>query len=306
MPVDDLESGGSTRPPSSIAAAGSFVDADAPIQLDDDNITEWVINHHAPNLIEELDEPNQSNLSASWTSLYQGLRALGNGSSKTSQQNGGPDQSRLGQNRRRLRISFAELQRMRIRQLQCELTKDVIQMRCDGTNPPEWETRLKEYTQALQDHDYMTKCSQRPRDPFLVTGEYTVDDYVLTSMATSRNGLQREKLRRVASQHVWEKPDEFSTICGTRNENERMAQLNDFQRRLLAAAIGGVFLIGPMWVMVLVNSSLTSLLVTTFSVTFFGLVMASSLKDHKDVTASTAAYAAVLVVFVGTNSSANS
>lgn len=125
-------------------------------------------------------------------------------------------------------------------------------------------------------------------------------------MASSRNGLQSEKLRRVASQHVWEKRDEFSTICGTRNENERMAQLNDFQRRLLAAAIGGVFLIGPMWVMVLVNSSLTSLLVTTFSVTFFGLVMASSLKDHKDVTASTAAYAAVLVVFVGTNSSASS
>lgn len=152
MPVDDLESVGSTRPPSSIAAAGSFVDADAPIQLNDDNITEWVINHHAPNLIEELDEPNLSNLSASWTSLCQGLLALRNGSSKTSQQNGGPDQSRVGQNKRRLRISFAELQRMRIRQLQCELTKDVIQMRCDGTNAPEWETRLKEYSESRTSH----------------------------------------------------------------------------------------------------------------------------------------------------------
>jgi hypothetical protein len=66
------------------------------------------------------------------------------------------------------------------------------------------------------------------------------------------------------------------------------------------AAIGGAFLIGPMLVMVLHKSLLTTLL-TSVCVIVFGVILAFALDDPFDVLSGTAAYAAVLVVFVGTS-----
>lgn len=77
------------------------------------------------------------------------------------------------------------------------------------------------------------------------------------------------------------------------------------------AIIGGVFLIGPMWLMVLRNELYTTLITTTAFVFGFGLIISvgpifivGSKIGVETVFSATAAYAAVLVVFVGTTTPA--
>lgn len=74
-----------------------------------------------------------------------------------------------------------------------------------------------------------------------------------------------------------------------------------FLVRLSTAIIGGSFLIGPMWLMVLRPQVYTGLISTTAFVSVFGLLMTWLLDSPRSVLSTTAAYAAVLVVFVGTN-----
>lgn len=148
----------------------------------------------------------------------------------------------------------------------------------------------------------MAKCTQKSRDPFVVTGARTVDEYVLRQIMSERPGLLSECFESIPSIYPWEKLAEFSTVCVSRNEGEREVRLKQFRRRLLSAALGGAFLIGPMWLTVLLDSwRYTALVVTSVFVSLFGLVMAALLDESKDIMANTAAYAAVLVVFVGTN-----
>jgi hypothetical protein len=75
-----------------------------------------------------------------------------------------------------------------------------------------------------------------------------------------------------------------------------------FLSRLAIALFGGAALIAPMLIMTLHPSKLTSLLTTSVFVVGVAEVLAWRLEDAKnqDVMAATAAYAAVLVVFVGT------
>lgn len=73
--------------------------------------------------------------------------------------------------------------------------------------------------------------------------------------------------------------------------------------RFLMAFGGGIALIGPMVLMVLHKSILTSLLTVTVSVFIFGLSIALfSDRPGFEIVTTTAGYAAVLVVFVGTSS----
>jgi hypothetical protein len=140
----DLERGGSTRSPSPTVFI--YTDPNKRIELDaeENNITEWVINHHLKHLIEELEEPKHSIFVAFFSRIYRSLSAAYKPGSQLDPQNRGPPQ----QKEKRFRISFAELQRMRIRQLQCELVKDVIHMRAESRNSSGWEGRLKEYSRS--------------------------------------------------------------------------------------------------------------------------------------------------------------
>jgi hypothetical protein len=69
------------------------------------------------------------------------------------------------------------------------------------------------------------------------------------------------------------------------------------------ALFGGVSLIVPMLVMTLYPSQNTSLTTTSIATFIFAIALAIGATDTagKDVLAATAAYAAVLVVFVGTS-----
>jgi len=147
----------------------------------------------------------------------------------------------------------------------------------------------------------MEKRARTHRDPFLATGEYYTDNYVLSCYLPTK--LLEQELEKVGSVGDWETEEGRQTICGTRGDNLSEAWSLNFRRRIAVAAVGGIFLVGPMWLMVLKNSLYTQLISATGFVAAFGIVMATFLEKDDAVLASTAAYAAVLVVFVGTSTS---
>ncbi|KAM7204706.1 hypothetical protein V8F20_003490 [Naviculisporaceae sp. PSN 640] len=213
-----------------------------------------------------------------------------------------------------IRISIAELHRIRLRKLQCKLVRHAWYMKQFNKEPPAqtnpdgtagdhtkittWEDDLQEYTKALQDYDYMTKCSALPRDSFLVSGERKVDDYVMREIIGVRPPPSTEQAA-IPVVGPWE--DINQPIGGTRNENVEKSWMKAFRTRLLMAALGGTFLVGPMWLMVLLKEHwvYTALVSTTVFVYAFGMFMSALLEKPMDVLSGTAAYAAVLVVFVG-------
>lgn len=92
--------------------------------------------------------------------------------------------------------------------------------------------------------------------------------------------------------------DKFGGSRRAKNQKERYT---GYLQRTFMAILGGIFLIGPMLVMVLHNTKATSLITTSICAFLFGLVISVSLEKPIEVLSATAAYAAVLVVFVGTN-----
>ena len=82
---------------------------------------------------------------------------------------------------------------------------------------------------------------------------------------------------------------------------ELRARKNAFWERLSMGLFGGVALIAPMLIMTLRSSRTTSLVTASTAVILFALVLAffANKSAGKDVLLSTAAYAAVLIVFVG-------
>lgn len=76
---------------------------------------------------------------------------------------------------------------------------------------------------------------------------------------------------------------------------------------MVMAIFGGAALIGPMLIMTLHPSRNTSLITVSVATFLFALVLAIIANDSsgKDVLGATAAYAAVLVVFVGTSTTPN-
>ena len=140
---------------------------------------------------------------------------------------------------------------------------------------------------------------QLRRDPFYVTGERIIDRYMLQVAMRGRED-KGDPLRSAQSMGKWETGNVRPEPVGsTRDKNFQRAWIKGFHQRVWAAVVGGIFLIGPMWLMVLHKTLYTALVSTTIFVSVFGLIMALFLDKMMDVLSSTAAYAAVLVVFVG-------
>jgi hypothetical protein len=147
----------------------------------------------------------------------------------------------------------------------------------------------------------MFQHSRRLRDDFLVTGERFIDSYLLHTMLDA-DAEKDEKLKTTKPIPVpgpWESAS--VPIGGTRSENRAKSELAQLRDRVVMALLGGVFLVGPMWLMMLHRTLYTCLVATTVCVVLFGLVMAWLLEKPMEVLSGTAAYAAVLVVFVGLN-----
>ncbi|KAM7201626.1 hypothetical protein V8F33_003175, partial [Rhypophila sp. PSN 637] len=295
------------------------------IHLDREAPGDFVIRHHRDSLVVRLEDYEPGKLQSTVAGMKTKLSNLRPGKRQGDDDKDDEEAQRKKKNAaaasgdgKRFRISFAEVQRMKIRKLQCQLVRHVVKMRLDGHESPGWEDTLEKYSMpytsflsslhALQDHDYMEKRSKSIRDPFLATGEYAVDNYVLNcnidNILADDSSIKLASSLRPWEPHQTRDPlHNFEPICGTRSGNIARSWYHGFKNRVVLAALGGAFLIGPMWLMVLRAGDLTGLIATTGFVAAFGITMAYFLEEGKDVLASTAAYAAVLVVFVGTSSS---
>ena len=83
----------------------------------------------------------------------------------------------------------------------------------------------------------------------------------------------------------------------------KMAKKSAFTSRLMMALFGGIALIVPTVIMAKNESINTSLITTSVATVLFAFILAFGATDStgKDVLPATAAYTAVLVVFVGTS-----
>ncbi|KAJ5713255.1 uncharacterized protein N7483_010436 [Penicillium malachiteum] len=90
----------------------------------------------------------------------------------------------------------------------------------------------------------------------------------------------------------------------SRNKHEEKVQWARLWERIFMGVCGGVALIAPMLLMVLHKSRATTLATTSVATILFALMLALLGKNLRgqDVLAAVAAYAAVLVVFVGASS----
>lgn len=149
----------------------------------------------------------------------------------------------------------------------------------------------------------MTKFYEQKDDPFVASSEREHDQFLLLKGmqdvskwpgCDELRGLQDFALRT----GPWERSRQgegAQPIGGTR----RVKLQKTLWSRIGGAAIGGMFLVGPMWALVLKREVVFQLSLTTGLVTAFGLLMAWSLSTLEAVFTATLAYASVLMVFVG-------
>ncbi|KAL6695938.1 hypothetical protein J3F84DRAFT_348202 [Trichoderma pleuroticola] len=172
------------------------------------------------------------------------------------------------------RLSFADMQRMYMRQLQIRLIKIATAQQFRGENGKDLPLRelselgpiLRKYVQAVQDHEYMGRFLGSPDDPFIASSERAHDDMFLTSaiMFHSKEAADIAPERSAVPTGPWEA-----------------------RRQKLVKPIAST------------REIYLSLGVTMGCVAAFGLLMVLSMGSLDAVFAATFAYAAVLMVFVG-------
>lgn len=158
---------------------------------------------------------------------------------------------------------------------------------------------------VVRDYDYIITCvNRRDRDPFIISSSRDLEARFLELE------LEHVPLECRQSKGEWSSVDFCEPIHSAHITRGSLSKEEKFQQtlqRLGMAIMGGAFLIGPMWLMVLQNQLYTTLITTTAFVFGFGLVISivptfvdGARLGMETVMSVTAAYAAVLVVFVGT------
>jgi hypothetical protein len=174
---------------------------------------------------------------------------------------------------------------------------------------------MSQIVEALQDWEYIKKSALKGKfdDPFVMTSEKNQklallkevvqewrkkssipkrfffrndEKYLISKLEEDIKRL--EKLTEPRDKHDWPL---FGDSRNVVNQKEATTQ---FLKRISMSAIGGAFLIGPILVMVLHKSLLTTLLASSVCVILFGIILAFALDDPFNVLSRTAAYAAVL------------
>ncbi|KLU87172.1 hypothetical protein MAPG_06175 [Magnaporthiopsis poae ATCC 64411] len=236
-----------------------------------------------------------------------------------------------------IEVSFAALNRMRMRKLQMLLVQRILHMRYHNEMPEDWEYLLRKYVEAARDGDYIRSCVDRGEngidDPFIVTSRRVVDRQVLKNELRflpsdlfppnssndeiswlelgdeddddKNNGNNKTQPNSANGPRGLAKAEETyaQPIGGLRPERSQAQQWREFLSRFAFAVVGGAFLIVPMWIMVKLKDKHRDLplIFTTLSVFICGVATARMLDRPEVVLSITAAYAAVLVVFVGTS-----
>ncbi|KAI0163249.1 hypothetical protein BJ166DRAFT_289475 [Pestalotiopsis sp. NC0098] len=307
---DRLSSSVHERPVSSVHEGPDLVVDEQPKSSAGKARLSWPLRNHRRSLVIPIEDqgPYRARAVASAQRLMK--RLLGDNSSNVSDSDQGKTSSKTDTAKLRkwerkaddelFEVSFAEMQRMKLRKLQHQLVGHAVSIHYDEIEPDTWEHDLKEYTEAVRDYDYMLERGESTEDPFLATSQNFLDHYVIQTLSEGKNFLPDtgQEGRKIVPVPLALK-NHSEPIIDVRKRYRARTWTQGFQQRVLMATVGGVFLIGPMWLMVKLNDQTTSLISTTAFVAAFGLLMAYSIDSPEKVMSATAAYAAVLVVFVG-------
>lgn len=152
-------------------------------------------------------------------------------------------------------------------------------------------------------------------NPFLITTEDRLSFILMEQEGLFRHaGLSNREVENLTERYrrrstLWDPesnmlPGQSRTEQSERKERGRLRRQGFFER-LTLGVFGGLAIIVPMLIMALINSLLVSLVVTSVATMIFAVLLALPMLggaiDGKTALASVAAYAAVLVVFVGTS-----
>ncbi|KAE9580856.1 hypothetical protein CGCF415_v008189 [Colletotrichum fructicola] len=205
---------------------------------------------------------------------------------------------------------------------------NIITSTPEGTEPlcKMLDEELRNYTAALQDMNYMDRFGLKENvdDPFIITTEKTSQQALLRDVWKEKKLSKPDKdepkpfsenpqTPNKVKQDLWQLPeypqhsvpkpldrskqfDISQDPIHRFREEARQKHLEIF----IWAFVGNLSLIGPMILMVLKPGLITSLVTTSVRVTIFAAVATSFQDKIGDAILATAAYAAVLVVFVGT------
>ena len=145
------------------------------------------------------------------------------------------------------------------------------------------------------------------KEPFKLVSSQTrdaciIEDVGLPPEAAALWGLEYNPLRQQRLPDDFEAP---ALLGGSRASIKERKEAELFALRLWFSLLGGLALIAPMLLMVLYKGGENvSLITTSVSTILFAVAMAKfSTQPPWNLVATTAAYAAVLVVFVGSSSS---
>lgn len=157
--------------------------------------------------------------------------------------------------------------------------------------------------QAVRDHEFMQQFSGNQYDPFIVDEARCHDSKVLAHFVDDAQGTRADAYEKsvavakhpIVPEQITREHPRAIPILSTRGKEHRRA----LSFRIFGFFVAGAFLVGPMWLLVLVRSVWVHLSVTTACVLAFGSTMVWWTATIETVLAGTFAYAAVLMVFVG-------
>ncbi|KAM7195329.1 hypothetical protein V8F20_007548 [Naviculisporaceae sp. PSN 640] len=205
-------------------------------------------------------------------------------------------------------LSFRALQLYRIAALQKKLVEVQAALFRDGKEPgTDTDGILQKYADAIRNYETLTQdivyeANSENDKKYVFLGDST-DFQVVERTQSGSLRIRKSAFSTVKPQHQLERvgPLGFRELDKKRRLQREL--VTAYLNRLQMAAFGAVALIVPVLIMALHPGLLVDLVTTSVATVLFGLVSVFLGTDAsgKDVLASTAAYAAVLVVFVGTS-----
>ncbi|KAG8353993.1 hypothetical protein FVEN_g8252 [Fusarium venenatum] len=180
-------------------------------------------------------------------------------------------------------LSFARLHHINLHYFEVELAADLADIVDKGTTTRkqllEIRTRLRDYGAAIADYERVLKHWHQPPKEQLTAFHKTI---------------LPQRFRELIKQDrcSWD-----NAYIPLRSDNPRLV---GFIGRVLAAVMGGLALVVPMLIMAIPGAPVKNLVTTPIAIVLVAVCIASlSQGSWRDVLGMTAAYAAVLVVFVG-------
>lgn len=154
-----------------------------------ENLANWAIRHHRHGLITHIQKKDQNFLSKGSDFLKQHWTKS---NADCDRENGDQNEWQRPSKSESFRVSLAEMQRMRLRKLQCRLVNHSVTIQCLGKEPDTWERDLEDYSKSCtrkkhsSTSDIDTLCFQLKRSGTTITWYNTVSLPETLSMLAER------------------------------------------------------------------------------------------------------------------------